>query len=216
VTVHNGIELSGFEPASALDAAARAGLGLGTRAPVLGVLARLTPDKGITHLLKALPSLTREWPEMIVLVAGQGSEREALEAEAAALGVADNVRFLGQRSDVVNVLRAVDLLVLPSERESFPLVLLEAMAMRRAAVATDVGGVSEAVIDGETGFVVPPRDPGALGAAIARALREGNLERMGAAGRSRVETHFTAKAMAEKTTALYRTVLEETARRRGP
>ncbi len=76
--------------------------------------------------------------------------------------------------------------------------------MQRAAVATDVGGVSEAVIHGETGLVVPPGDPGALAAAISRCLRGGMLEAMGAAGRMRVERHFTAAAMAAKAVALYR------------
>jgi glycosyltransferase involved in cell wall biosynthesis len=181
-------------------------LGVDPGVPLLGVLARLMPDKGITHLLKALVPLSRQWPQITVLIAGEGPLRAPLEAEAASLGVGQNVRFLGQRGDVIPILRAIDLLVLPSEKESFPIVLLEAMAMARPAVACDVGGVSEAVADGVTGFVVPPRDPEALAGAIQRSLREGRLEQMGAAARARVEKHFTAETMAAKAIDLYRMV----------
>jgi glycosyltransferase involved in cell wall biosynthesis len=206
VTVHNGIDLSRFSlsPASEPDASVRKELGIDAGAPVLGVIARLSPEKGHRYLFEALPSLVREWPELIVLVAGDGPERSTLEAEAASRGIARHVRFLGPRSDIVRIMQTLDVLVLPSLKESFPIVLLEAMAMRRAAVATNVGGVSEAVLDGETGFVVPPAEPAALGAAIARCLRSEDLKSMGAAGRLRVERHFTAAAMAAKTEALYR------------
>lgn len=207
VTIHNGVDLALFDGRSGTDQGARAAFGVEPDAPVLGVLARLMPDKGITHLLKALVPLVREWPRLVVLIAGEGPLRSALEAEAADLGVAQHVRFLGQRSDVSTLLRAIDLLVLPSEKESFPLVLLEAMAMARPAVACDVGGVSEAVADGVTGFVVPPANPPALAAAIQRCLRDCRLEAMGAAGRRRVEELFTADAMAAKATTLYRGLL---------
>jgi glycosyltransferase involved in cell wall biosynthesis len=205
VTIHNGIDISRFDPNTAATERMiiRQELGIADRTPVLGVVARLSIEKGHSYLLQGLPSLIDEWPTLVVLVAGEGPERQRLEAEAAAYGVADHVRFLGQRSDVINILRGIDLMVLPSLKESFPIVLLEAMAMRRAAVATDTGGVSEAVIDDVTGFVVPPANAALLASAIARSLRGGRLHEMGAAGRLRVEQNFTAESMAGKARALY-------------
>jgi glycosyltransferase involved in cell wall biosynthesis len=206
VAIHNGIDIARFQPDAALEQRARAAFGVG-RGPVLGVIARLAPAKGITHLLKALPELAAKWPELLVLVAGDGPLRHELEAEVAALGVMQHVRFLGHQTNAVDILRAIDLLVLPSEVESFPLVILEAMAMCRPVVASNVGGVSEAVIDGETGFVVPPRTPQALAAAIERCLLAPNFAEMGMAARQRVAELFTVDVMAAKATALYRSLL---------
>lgn len=207
VTIHNGIDLSRFRPDEVSCAQARSAQGLDADAPILGVLARLIPVKGVTHLLKALPSLIQQWPKLVLLIGGDGYERQALEAEATALGISSSVKFLGHCEDVIQVLRVIDLLVLPSELESCPIVLLEAMAMRRPAVATDVGGVSEVVLDGVTGFLVPPRNPQALSSAIARCLRDGQLATMGSSGRTLVEKLFTAEVMTTKTIALYRTLL---------
>lgn len=209
VTIHNGIDVSRFEPGQvrqdALDV--RHELGIEVDAPVLGVVARLSVEKGHIHLLRALPPLMQQWPKMVVIMAGEGPERASLEAESARMGLSGSVRFVGQRSDVARILRAIDLVVLPSLKESFPISLLEAMAMRLPAVVTDVGGVSEAVIDGENGFVVPAASPESLTSAIARCLQGDALDRMGAAGRGRVEQHFTADGMAAKTVALYRSIV---------
>lgn len=207
VTIHNGIDISRFTQSQELRQRVRAMLGLPDDVPVIGVLARLSPEKGITHLLKALVPLTREHRNLVVLIAGDGPLRGALEAEAALLGVAPHIRFLGYWDKAAELLGAIDLLALPSEAESFPIVLLEAMAMSRPAVACNVGGVSEAVLDGVSGYVVPPKDPRALEVAIDRCLRNGQLVAMGAAARKRVEGLFTADVMARKTEALYRGLL---------
>jgi glycosyltransferase involved in cell wall biosynthesis len=114
------------------------------------------------------------------------------------------VVFAGQRPDAAELMGEVDVVALPSSIEGLPLVLLEAMARRRAIIATPVGGTPELVVDGETGLLVPPRDPRALADAIRRLLSDpGIREHMGAAGQRRVADHFTADAMSQRVLRLY-------------
>src|SRR5207247_11054153 len=120
------------------------------------------------------------------------------------VGLAERVVFAGYRADVPAVLDEVDVVVLPSSVEGMPLVLLEAMAHRRPVVATPVGGTPEVVVDGETGLLVPPRDPRALADAIRRLLDDPDLaKRLGDAGRRRVELHFSLEAMNRRILELY-------------
>ena len=145
-----------------------------------------------------------EVPEARFLVVGDGPERHALEAEAIARGVAGRIQFLGYRADVPELLADCDLFVLPSLFEGLPLSILEAMAARRAVVASDIGGNDEAVIEGETGVLVPPAEPAALAAAIRALLADApRRQRFGAAGRARVEQEFSAEVMVRRVTSVY-------------
>jgi len=162
--------------------------------------ARLHQQKGHAYLLAAAALV----PGATFVLAGDGPLRAELEQRARELGVASRCLFLGERADVPDLLAAADLFLLPSLWEGLPLSVLEAMAAGRPVVATAIGGTDEAVTDGVTGLLVPPRDPAAIAAAIAR-LRDdpGLAERLAAAGRARVEREFSSRATAERIMRIY-------------
>ncbi len=176
--------------------------------PLVLFVGRLVPYKGVDALIDSLGSFAAT-----VLVAGNGPEREALERRVQAAGEARRVRFLGALApgELAAWMRACDLLVLPSvtRQEAFGLVLVEAMACGKPIVSTELGtGTSWANQAGETGLVVPPRDPPALGDAIGRILRDPDLaRRMGEAGRARAAAVFSADRMARAVLTLYRDVV---------
>jgi glycosyltransferase involved in cell wall biosynthesis len=140
--------------------------------PIVGVVARLEAEKGHRTLLDAWPAVQAVHPEAWLLIVGEGSERNALEAQAAGLGIAQRVVFAGRREDVPAVTAALDVAVLPSYREAQGLSVLEAMALSRPVVASRVGGIPEMIEDGVSGLMVPPNDPGALAGAINRLLSD--------------------------------------------
>jgi len=178
-------------------------------ARVLLALGRLVPQKGLDLAVRALPALRRTHPDTVLVVAGEGPERDALASLAAELGVGDGLFLIGRAGDVTALLDRAELLVHPSRWEGFGLVLLEAMLASRPVVATRVSSIPEIVIDGETGALVPPEDPKALAEALGRVLDDpGSL---GAAGRARALEQFSAAAMARKTAAVYAEAIRTTA-----
>jgi glycosyltransferase involved in cell wall biosynthesis len=167
--IYNAIDFAPIEPRAA-RAAARAELGYGPADLVLGGLGRLTEQKGQDLLLKALASLAPRWNNLKLFLAGEGSERAALEQQATQLGLADRVRFLGVRRDRATLFAALDLFVLPSRWEGLSLALVEAAGVGLPILATDVGGNRE-VVEGEHGiWLVPPHDVWALAAALDAAF----------------------------------------------
>jgi glycosyltransferase involved in cell wall biosynthesis len=142
------------------------------------------------------------------VIAGAGPLRAELEANADALGVRDRVLFLGSRADTIELMAAFDVFVLPSVVEGMSNALLEAMAVGRPVVVTDVGGNPEVVVDGETGLVVPPADPDQLAASIVKLLEAPELAaEMGAAGRRRVLEHYQIDVMTRRIEELYEELL---------
>lgn len=190
---------------SAFDSAAkRRLLDIPADCPVIGTVTRLEPQKANEVLLRAVASLTRRIPNLVTLIVGDGPERKQLENLAAHLGLIGHVRFLGWRNDAVEILGALDIFCMTSRWEGCPMVLLEAMAMRRPVVAMDIGGVREIVRTGETGLLVSPGDHEAMAEAVYRLLAAGGeRERMGVAGRRRVEQHFSADGMLAAYARLY-------------
>lgn len=179
----------------------RAEFGLGD-APVAIVVSRLHPDKGIQHLIDATALLIDDVPGIRLLVVGDGSERVKLEDQTSRTGLEDVITFTGFRTDVVDLLRAADVCVLPSYHENMPYGILEAMSVGLPVVATAVGGIPEVVVEGETGLLVPPRETEPLRGAIASVLCGPRAaQAMGAAGLERVRTHFTIGQMLESTEA---------------
>ena len=171
----------------------------GGEACVLGTLARLDRIKGIDVLLRALVEL----PTVRLRLVGEGPDRDELVALAATLDVTDRVEFLPWTDDPHAALAAIDVLVLPSRNEGFPLSIVEAMLAGRPVVATDVGSVAEAVTP-QTGAVVPADDVAALSGAIAPLASDPELRaRLGAAGRARALERFTAARMARAFETLY-------------
>jgi glycosyltransferase involved in cell wall biosynthesis len=167
---------------------------------VVGSLARLDRIKGIDVLLRAAAGVdgTR------IVVSGDGPEAQALRAQAAELGLGDRFRIEPWSDTRRDLFDEIDIFVLPSRAEGFPLSIVEAMLAGRPVVATGVGSVTEAVVDGTTGLVVPPDDVDALRAALERLSADPDeRRRMGGAGRARALAHFTADQMAREFERLY-------------
>jgi glycosyltransferase involved in cell wall biosynthesis len=189
--------------------AIRAELGLGEEECVLLTLASLVPRKGLDILLEALASLGEEASGARCLIAGEGPEREALEARADRLGLGERVRFLGRRSDPARLLAACDIFVLPSRREGLGVAALEAMAAGRPVVASRIGGLADAVGEGCAGILVEPGDVADLARALARLFGDRDArERLGAAGPPRVAASFHPEGMCAAYEKLYREVLD--------
>jgi glycosyltransferase involved in cell wall biosynthesis len=206
--IPNGVDVDRSQRRSDRQVA-RAAQGLGRdSSPVAAVVARLEPQKGHRHLIDAVAELVCDFPRFMLLLAGDGTLRSDLEAQARGRGIGENVRFLGHCSDVQGVLEAADVFVLPSLWEAMPFALLEAMAGGLPVVATGVAGVPELVADGRTGYLVPPADAPALAAALRRVLASPDAGvAMGEAGRARVERHFALHLMLDKTQDTYRRLL---------
>lgn len=176
--------------------------------PRIAMVARLSCWKDHATLLRALEQLADlEWELELV---GDGPLRRELEALAASLGFASRVRFTGFRADVPELLADAQLFVLATKWEGFPRSILEAMRAGLPVIASEVGGVREAVRDGETGFVVPPGDVAALRDRLRVLLTSPALRRgMGAAARAQYEARFSLQRLLNETTAVYETVLAE-------
>ena len=170
----------------------RTALGVARDRRIALVVARLEVRKGHRYLLEALQHLPTSCADLMVVVAGSGPERAALERLAESLGVSNRVRFLGEHPDPWSLYELADIVVLPSiGNEDFPIVILEAMAAGRPVVATRVAGIPDQVVDHVTGRIVAPKDSIGLAEALADVLGvPGRGEAMGAAGRRRYETHF--------------------------
>jgi glycosyltransferase involved in cell wall biosynthesis len=183
-------------------------LGLPADGPVVGAISRLAWKKGVRYLLDAVPLLLESLPDARVVIVGDGPLRQDLEAQARSLGIEERVTFLGSRRDVLSVLPAFDVFALPSVIEGMSNALLEAMAAGRPIVATDVGGNSEVVVDGETGLLVPAADPGQMAGAILKLLQAPEMaQEMGAAGRRRVTLQYRVEVMARRIEELYESLL---------
>jgi glycosyltransferase involved in cell wall biosynthesis len=202
VVIHNGVD-----PGDALPRQRRDGL-----PPRIVSVGRLQEPKDPLTLVRALGSL-RGTPFAAVLV-GEGPDRPAVAAELERLGLGDAARLAGERHDVPELLAEADIFVLSSRSEGLPLSILEAMRARLPVVASCVGGIPELVVDGETGLLVPPGDPSRLAAAIERLVEDPALrDRLGAAGRARLEELFDLGRCRREHLELYR---RELARRGLP
>ncbi len=192
VTVRNGIDLTRF-----------AYTGPAPGGPVVTV-ARLSPEKDVATLVRAAAVAVRERPSFRLEVAGDGACMLGLRRLTAELGLGQHVLFHGEVRDVPALLGRAAVFALPSVEEGISLTLLEAMARGLPTVATRVGGNPEVVVDGETGALVPSRDPEALARALLRVLADPEAaRRMGEAGRWRVEAHFDVRRMVAAYEAAY-------------
>lgn len=209
-TIVYGLEAASQNPAARQTARKfmRGQLGIEADAPVAGIVCRLVEQKGVSYGLQAFAQVVAQLPAARLLIAGDGPLRAQLEAEAAALGMGDQVHFLGWRDDVAQLMHTFDLLLVPSIWEGFGLVILEAMAHQLPAVASAVSAIPEIVVDGETGLLVPPRDVDALAGALVNLLGDAPLRKhMGMLAEDRLEVHFSAARMVDETIALYRKVI---------
>jgi glycosyltransferase involved in cell wall biosynthesis len=172
--------------------------------PVIGAVGRLSPEKGYDVAIRAL----RDVPEATLVLVGDGSERARLERLARELVVSERVELVGWSEEARRYLPGFDAFVLPSRQEGFPLAVVEAMLAGVPVVAADVGSVGEAVLDGETGYLVPADDPAALAERLRRLIADPQLaQKLGRSGRARAQANFTAEAMARSFESLYREIL---------
>jgi glycosyltransferase involved in cell wall biosynthesis len=215
--IPNGIDLSLYRQKSKRSSKRQAEDrdGADRRSFLIGTLARLSREKGIDTLIEAAKIVVTSYPSARFVIGGTGPLRAELDKKVRDLRLEPYVRMPGFVDDVPGFLSALDLYVLPSDSEGIGLAVIEAMAAGLPVVATRVGGVPEAVIDGVTGILVPPRQPKGLAQAIVRLLVDPDLAKtMGASGRERAEEVFDAKIAAERTLDVYRDVLASKARRR--
>lgn len=183
-------------------------LGVGPAERLVLCVSRLHPEKGIAELVEATALLRDRGIALRVAVAGGGEAEGELAALIARQGLEDRVALLGRRPDVADLLAAADVFCLPSRHEGLPLSVLEALRAGLPCVATAVGGVPDVVVDGETGLLVPPSDPPALAAAMARALEDRALvARLALAGPELVAASFAPAVVAERYAALYHEIL---------
>jgi len=187
--IYNGVDLAQFRTST--DRGVLAEFGFAENDPVVGIVAVLRPEKDHVSLLRAARTVVDELTNARFLIIGDGPTRPQLEALCTELGITPNVRFAGSRDDVARLLPAIDVFVLTSTSECFPISVLEAMACARPAVCSAVGGIPEVIKDGETGYLVPPKDPPQLAARLVRLLQDPlTARRMGRAARARVEAEF--------------------------
>ena len=201
--IYNGVDLERYdhqEPCCTL----RAEYGMDDDAEIVGVVGRLELEKGHPTLLEAWPLVLSRVPCAYLMIVGEGSRLDALHQIARDHGVERHVIFTGRRDDIPAVTAAFDVAVLPSYREAQGLTILEAMALSRPVVASNVGGIPEMIQDGVTGLLVPPHDPPALADAIVRLLTDHPLADMiGRAGHDTVHDRFCIQLMVNAVQELY-------------
>ncbi|HHT9137263.1 MAG TPA: glycosyltransferase family 4 protein [Candidatus Wunengus sp. YC60] len=207
--IYNGVDIESIEKRKVDRIQKRQEIGVENDCPLVVTAGRLVPVKGHTYLIAALDQVRKEIPNIRLVFLGDGELKDELLRHTKILGLENHVRFLGMRNDVPEIISCSDLFALPSINEGFGVVLLEAMAMKCPIVATNVGGVPEVVLDGETGFLVPPKDPVQLARGIIRLLKDTSPAlQMAENGYQRLKTCFDIKETVTKTERLYKELLE--------
>lgn len=209
-TVHSGIDLSRFNGIGEADGAAvRAEIGLDPRAPVVGCVAHFAWHKGLEYLVDAVPLVAREIPEARFVIVGSGKLENEIKERAEEKGALDRIVFAGFRADVPRCLAAFDVFVMPSVMEGLCTSILDALAMRKPVVGSEVGGIPEILENEVTGLLAPPRDPEALAGALVRMVREPDLaRRLAEQGREKVEKKFSVDSMVEGSIRVYERLLD--------
>jgi glycosyltransferase involved in cell wall biosynthesis len=198
---------NGYIPHPGSHADVRVELGIDDHAPVIATAAIMRPQKRQDLLLDAFTLVRQALPDAHLLLAGDGDCRVALTDQAALLGIADSVHFLGLRDDVDSVLRAADVAALSSDYEGAPLFVYECLANGTPLVSTDVGGIPDAIVDGETGILVPKGDSAALARGLIELLSDDDRRRRMAQAAQQSAGRYTIDAMAERVASLYDTLI---------
>lgn len=204
--VPNGVSMTPPTPGRNI----RKELGIAADANVIGIVAVLRPQKAHAVLLRAAAELVADWPDLCIVLAGDGPDAAALRQLAVDLGIAASVRLIGSRTDVPDVLRSFDIAVCCSDFEGSPLAVMEYMAAGLPIVATAVGGVPDIITSETHGLLVPPQDPPALASALRRLLDDRELAaRLGEQAQARQRTEFELTSLVGRLEALYVELLEQ-------
>jgi glycosyltransferase involved in cell wall biosynthesis len=201
--LYNGVDLPPTPTLADIEAC-RKELNLPHTERVVGVIGNLYPVKGHQYLIDAIPSVLEKYSDTSFVFAGRGQLETELKQQVNRLGLDKRVHFLGLRQDIFRILALLDVFVLPSLSEGLSMAILEAMMAGKPVVATSVGGNPEIVLDGETGFLVPPRDSRALASSLIALLRNQHLAtQFGESGKLRAERQFGLQAMVSAYQSLY-------------
>lgn len=202
ITVYSGIDLKEFSPNEKMDI--KKEFGINPEMFVVGNVANLRPVKGQIYLLKAIPKVIKVIPNIKIIIVGEGESRKELENVASELNISEHVIFLGQRQDIASILNIVDVFVISSLSEEISLAILEAMAMKKAVIATRVGGNPEIISNGATGLLVPPKDENILSEAIIRLLKDKKFAlELGERAYQLVKERFCLEVMIKNVENLY-------------
>lgn len=215
ITVYTGIDREDLQPTEERDRL-RASLGFGPTDMVIGNIARLHPEKGQDNLLQAFASVSDELPTARLLVVGDGTLGDALQRTATRLGIQAKIRFLSFQDDVASVLSALDVFALSSLAEGMPLIIYKAMATGLPIVASNVGGISELLVDEETAILVPPGDVDALAAALRRVSGDESAVRSSLGRRARLEATQDGRCSIVTSTRRLETLYERLSASQSP
>ncbi len=203
MTVKNGIDGDRF--AINIDRCAkRKDLGISLVGKIIGVISRLEKVKGIAYLITAMPEIIDTFPELTLLIVGDGTEMENLQSQVNKLGLEQNVVFVGARHDVPEIFQVLDIYLLPSLSEGLPIGLLEALASACPVIASNVGGIPSVVSNEETAILVEPGNPQKLAAAIINLLQKKSLRhRLSGNMQNNFQKKYSAEKMTQKYSMLY-------------
>ena len=211
IRIYNGIELDQYSPDKIRDSQQkiRKEFNINDATLLIAAVGRLVWQKGFEYLIKAIPDVVENFSNVMFLIVGDGPLKDRLKALGSRLKVNNHLIFTGFRKDIKDVLSATDALVIPSLLEGFPMITLEAMAMSKPIIATRIAGIIEQIIDGESGILIPPKNPVALSQAIRHVLSDHEqMEKLKLNARRRVKKHFSAEKMLLETEKIYQSLLE--------
>lgn len=204
---HNGVDAEVVQ-AQRTGKDMRAAFGIGADTPLFGTVARISPQKGLPYLVQAMQHVRNMLPNAQLLIVGKGEKTDELRAQIAELGLDDAITLLGARTDVIDIVDSLDVFVLPSLWEGLPTVVLEAMLVGTPVVATDVPGTRDLVLDGQTGLLVPPRDPHALAQAMLQHYVKGQCAHAMARAAEVHAEQFAMRHTVKRYAKLYRQLYE--------
>jgi glycosyltransferase involved in cell wall biosynthesis len=205
--IHNGIDLSNFD---GIKGTLRKELGIDPDIPIVGIVARLVPEKGYEYAINAFYHVLKVFPSARLIIIGDGPLEESLKNMCVKLGIKEHVVFTGYRKEVENLDADFDVFVLPSISEGLGLALLEAMALGKPAVATATGGIPEVIKHRVNGFLVPPGNDNYLAESIIEVLSDKELAKaIGLEAKKTVNEKFSSKTMSQKTEKVYTEVFQK-------
>jgi len=208
--IYNGIELNEYHPDNSDKSSMkiRKEFGIDKDEFLIAGIGRLVWQKGFEYLIDAVPRVTKQIAKIKFLIVGEGPLKNRLKEKRKKLRIEDKIIFTGFKSDIKEILSSIDILVMPSLREGFPMVTLEAMAMAKPIVATDIDGIREQIDHDENGLLIPPEDPEAIADAIIFLFNnKEKSEQLGFAAKKKAEEKFSVEEMIKKTKGVYEELL---------